>query len=258
MWPDDPNWQMTLLFLLALAVMGVVMKLVVAIFPKTIREYKPHVFWLLLSPASNQRLRPIESVAKVLLRTTLLCGALVLSYWVYGNLLRVTHIRGAALGYIAAPILLLMMEAVVAFVTVLWLPSGRVLPSIHNHPWQARSLAEFWGRRWNLWFSDSARYAIFQPLRRRPVFALVLTFAVSGLYHEWAINVPLYFVTGRVLLGSMMLYFLLQAVGVLIERRFKKRSAYATVFTWLVVLVPVPLVINEGLLRTLHLWPAAN
>jgi len=29
------------------------------------------------------------------------------------------------------------------------------------------------------------------------------------------------------------------------------------VFVWLVVLVPVPLVINEGLLRTLQLWPEA-
>ena len=57
-------------------------------------------------------------------------------------------------------------------------------------------------------------------------------------------------------LGSMMLYFLLQAVGILVERRWLKgRARLSVVFVWLVVFVPAPLVINEGLLRTLHLWP---
>ena len=68
MWPDDPNWQMTVFFLLALALMGFVMKLVAMLRPAPILQYRPHVFWLLLSPASNRRLRPIESVPGVLLR----------------------------------------------------------------------------------------------------------------------------------------------------------------------------------------------
>jgi hypothetical protein len=246
------------LFLLALALMGFVMKFVVLLLPATIPAHRPHVFWLLLSPASNRRLRPIESVRKVLLRTVLLCGALVLTYWIYWNLLRVAHVRGIALSYGAVPVLLLMSETFVAFASVLWLPSGRMLPPIHDRPWRARSVADFWGNRWNLWFSDWSRYAIFQRLRRRPVFALVLAFAVSGLLHEWVINVPLYFVTGRVLFGTILLYFLIQAVGVLVERRFKRHPAWMIVFTWLVVVAPVPLVINEGLLRTLHLWPEAG
>jgi len=54
----------------------------------------------------------------------------------------------------------------------------------------------------------------------------------------------------------MMVYFLLQAAGVMVERRFLKGNARAkTLFAWLVVFVPAPLVLNEGLLRTLHLWP---
>jgi predicted transporter len=88
------------------------------------------------------------------------------------------------------------------------------------------------------------------------VFALILAFAVSGLLHEWVINVPLYFVTGRALFGTMMLYFLLQAVGILVERHFLKgHPRLNVIFVWLVVFVPCPLVLNEGLLRTLHLWP---
>jgi hypothetical protein len=256
MLPDDPNWQMTACYLLALAVVGFVMQLVAFLLPATIRVERPHLFWLLLSPASHRRLQPIVSVRKVLLRAALLFGALVLSYWIFWRLVHVFHIRGIALSYCAAPVLLLMGETLVAFATVLWLPSGQVLPSIHNRPWRTRSIADFWGNRWNLWASDWFRYAIFQPLRSRPVFALLLAFAVSGLLHEWVINVPLYFVTGRALFGSMMLYFLIQAAGILVERHYLKGSPrLMVIFAWLVVVVPFPLVLNEGVLRALHLWP---
>jgi hypothetical protein len=74
--------------------------------------------------------------------------------------------------------------------------------------------------------------------------------------HEWVVNVPLWFITGRVLFGTMMLYFLLQAAGILVERRFLKgRAHWKVAFAWLIVFVPAPLLINEGLLRALHLWP---
>jgi hypothetical protein len=247
---------MTVSFLLALALMGFAMKLVAGLLPATVPVHRPNVFWLLLSPASNQRLQPTENVRNALLRAVLLCAALALTYWIYGNLLKNSHIHGIALSYGAVPVLMLTSETLVAFVTVLWLPSGRLLPPIHNQPWRARSIADFWGKRWNLWYSDWSRYAIFKPLRGRPILALVIAFAVSGLLHEWVINVPLYFITGRALFGTMIFYFLLQAVGVLVERRFrfKNRSAWRVAFTWLVVLAPVPLVLNEGMLRTLHLW----
>ena len=74
--------------------------------------------------------------------------------------------------------------------------------------------------------------------------------------HEWVTNFTLYHVTGRALFGSMMIYFLLQAIGILAERRFlKNHPSMTAVLVWLVVIVPAPLVINEGLLRVLHLWP---
>jgi hypothetical protein len=119
-----------------------------------------------------------------------------------------------------------------------------------------RGLADFWGRRWNLWFSDWFRYAIFTRLRSRPALALILIFTISGVMHEWVINVPLYYLTGRVLFGSMMIYFLLQAAGILVERRFLKSCVGLKIgFAWFVILAPAPLIMNEGLLRTLHLWP---
>lgn len=76
--------------------------------------------------------------------------------------------------------------------------------------------------------------------------------------HECVTNFTLYHFTGKALFGSMMIYFLLQAVGIVAERRFLKGyRRLMTVFVWLVVVVPAPLVLNEGLLWVLHLWPVS-
>jgi hypothetical protein len=256
--PGDPNWQMTILFLLSAVIAVLSMKVVALLLPVTVAVDPGHWFWIFPAPASLERLRPLVDIRAVLIRTLLLFGGVVLGCWLYWRLVDALQLRGIVRSYLAAPILLLMMETVVALVSILWLPSGRALPLVHNAPWRARSVADFWGNRWNVCFSDWARFAIFQRLRHRPALALVAAFAVSGLLHEAVINLPLYLVTGRVLFGTMMMYFLIQAIGVLVERRFRDRPALARVFAWLIFLGPAPLVLNEGLLRTMHLWPGAS
>ena len=256
MLPDDPNWQMTRFFLLALAVMGFVMKLVALLLPANRRMEQRSLSWVLVSPDSVLRSQPATGIRPVALRILMLSGSVLLCYWVYWQLVRGFQIRGILISYLAAPFLLLIGESFVAIMELIFLPGGHLFPALHRRPWAARSVADFWGNRWNLWFSDWFRYVIFSRLRRRPVFALFLVFAVSGLMHEWVINVSLYFVTGRAPFGTMMLYFLLQAAGILVERHFLKGHPRLMVtFVWLVVLAPAPLIINEGLLRTLHLWP---
>jgi hypothetical protein len=257
MWPDNVNWQMTVLFLLALALLGFAMKLVALLLPTTSQIQRHGISWVLVSPDSVLRSQPAAGARPILLRILILFSAVLLSYWVYWQLVRGFQVRGIFLSYLAVPILLLAGEFLVAVETLFFLPGGLLLPALHRRPWAARSIADFWGNRWNLWFSDWFRYCIFSRLRRRTLFALFLVFAISGLMHEWVTNFTLYHVTGRALFGSMMLYFLLQAAGILAERRFLKgHPRLMTVFVWLVVVVPVPLVLNEGLLRVLHLWPA--
>lgn len=259
MLPDDLNWQMTVAFLLALALLGFAMKLV-ALLLSVKTHIQPHgISWILVSPDSVLRSQPATSIRPVLLRLVTLFVALLLGYWVYWQIVHGFHLRGILMSYLAVPILILMGEFLVALVTLILLPCGRLLPALHRRPWLAHSVADFWGDRWNLWFSDWFRFTIFDRLRCYPVFALVLAFAVSGLAHEWVINTPLYFLTGRALFGSMMAYFLLQAAGILSEHYFlKSRPHLMAVFVWLVIFVPSPLVLNEGLLRVLHLWPGLN
>lgn len=253
---SDLNWQMTGLFLLALALLGFVMKLVALLRPANAHNDQTGVFWLLLAPNTLRRLRPAMGLWRSVGQTLLWLGAVLMSYQIYWWLVHGAHLRGLLLNYAALPVLLIMSEFLVSLATVVWLPSGQRLPPIHCRLWLTRGLADFWGRRWNLWFSDWFRYAILSRLGHRPGFALILIFAISGVMHEGVINVPLYHLTSRAGFGSMMIYFLLQAGGILLERQFLKRRVVLKVgFAWLVILGPAPLIMNEGLLRTLHLWP---
>jgi len=256
---------MTWSFLLALAFMELVMKILalMAIRARGMRlsqlpsSPSTYLFFLspVLTPESYTRSQPISALPQFLFRGGAFLGALLLCYWTYWQLVDAFHLHGIVLNYLCAVLVLFMSEVLAAGFTLLWLPGGRLLPSLHQNPWLARGVAEFWGRRWNLWMSDWFRSVIFQPLRHRPVLAVWLIFCLSGLLHECVLNLTLWLVTGRELFGTMMLYYLLQGAGVLLERRFLKRRPLANrFFTWIIVFVPVPLTFHEAMLRILHLW----
>ncbi len=86
---------------------------------------------------------------------------------------------------------------------------------IMRAPLLARSISEFWNRRWNVAFNQLMRRFVFLPLVRRtavPV-ACMATFLASGLIHDLVISVP---AGGGY--GLPAAYFLAQGCAVLLER----------------------------------------
>lgn len=249
-----PNSQVTALFFLTLLPLCFLMKVV------AFRGAPESKDWTLLlspfpTPVSVKRALPLSAGPWLIRRFLVALAACIGAYWVYWNLLQPLRPPPILLSYAGAIVLWLVSEALGTLVPFLGLPSGRFLPLPHGAaPPLAKSISEFWGRRWNLWTSDWFRQIIFYPLQSRPVLALLLVFLVSGVAHEWVINVPLYVVTGRNCFGWMTVYFLLQAVGILIERRTRNRRA-RILLLWLFVFGAAPLMVNEGLLRILGLWP---
>lgn len=205
------------------------------------------------SPASARRALPWSAGPRLIRRFLVALCACVAAYWLYWKF--VAGLPPLVWSYAGAFVLWLVSEALGSLAPFLAAPTGRLLPLPHGgSPPLARSLSEFWGRRWNAWTSDWFRQMIFHPLRHRPVLALISVFFVSGVLHEWVINFSLYVVTGRDCFGSMMIYFLLQAVGILLERRVRD-PCVRVLFVWLFVLGPAPLFVNEGMLRVMGLWP---
>jgi hypothetical protein len=114
-----------------------------------------------------------------------------------------------------------------------WRARGVEATPLMRAPILATSLADFWGRRWNLGFRDPAHRFIFAPLAPRvgPAWAAMAVFLASGLIHDLVISVP-----AGAGYGLPTAYFLVQGLGSLAERRFRIAGRF---FTILVVAGPV-------------------
>ena len=107
-WPVNPEWWMTGLFLLALALLGYVMKLVALLLPASRQIEQRSISWVLVSPDSVLRSQPATGAQPVVLRMLMLSGSMCLYYWVYWQLVSRFHIHGILLSYLAVPVLLMM------------------------------------------------------------------------------------------------------------------------------------------------------
>lgn len=96
--------------------------------------------------------------------------------------------------------------------------TGARFNDVFAAPFAPRSLADFWGRRWNLYVRDLLHRFVFVPVARRwrASLAVLACFAVSGVAHEalalgavgWSAWRP----------GLMLGFFVIHGVGVLGER----------------------------------------
>lgn len=132
---------------------------------------------------------------------------------------------------------------------------------LFKQPAKARSLGEFWSKRWNLAFSEMTSIAIFRPLRKRTNNAtgLIIAFLFSGLLHELALSVPVN--SGY---GLPLLYFFIQGIVVLVEqkltarkKKFLQHPVTGRIWTFFWIVVPTPLLFHEQFIKEV-LWPLAG
>ncbi len=138
----------------------------------------------------------------------------------------------------------------------IWRSIGVNVHPLFRAPLQSQSLTEFWGRRWNLAFSEMTTLAVYRPLAAsvgtRP--ALVASFIFSGLLHELAISLPV-----RAGFGLPLLYFAVHGGLTLIERELTRRGrplcgwvGRAWTLFWLIL--PLPILFHQPFLRGI-VWP---
>ena len=126
-----------------------------------------------------------------------------------------------------------------------------ILPTVHNNPFSAKNLSDFWGNRWNIWVSTWLSQIAFKPLKRNPKLAVMTTFTLSGLWHEVIINIPHLILTGEKVFGFVTLYFVIQGFGVLVSRLnfFRNRQVLSIIYLWIFVILPIPLIMNEAFMN---------
>jgi Membrane bound O-acyl transferase family len=136
-------------------------------------------------------------------------------------------------------------DLVAGFYRLRGVPVGKLFRA----PLEARSLSEFWSRRWNIGFSEMIALVVHRPVRRNAgeSAALAASFLASGLLHELAISVPV-----RAGYGLPTTYFLLHGALVGIERRMGRSPGQLWTIFWLAA--PLPLLFHPPFLRGV-IWP---
>jgi alginate O-acetyltransferase complex protein AlgI len=139
--------------------------------------------------------------------------------------------------------------------------AGVNAPPLMNRPLAARSLADFWSRRWNTAFSAIANEVVFKPMARiNSTLAFAAVFLVSGLIHELVISLP-----ARSGFGKPTLYFMTQLGAIAIERMkvsrhkmpgFGLRAARhrsGRLYVLVVTIVPLPLLFHDAFVANVML-----
>jgi hypothetical protein len=129
-----------------------------------------------------------------------------------------------------------------------WRSKGVDAPELFRAPYKSRSLKEFWGKRWNIAFSEMTALIAYRPLRTRIGIekAVIVSFLLSGLLHEIAISFPV-----RSGYGLPMLYFVihatvmhLEATSPVVQRIIGHRIlSHAWVMVFLIL--PMPLLFHR-------------
>lgn len=160
-----------------------------------------------------------------------------------------------ALGRLVAGVILLYAWAEFAndLIHFCFLASGAAMRPIQATPIAARSLRDFWGKRWNRPVSAWLHRFVFLPLARqhRPDLGLFCAYLVSGAMHAWLTLVAL----GALAAFGMAVFFGLQGVFILAEDRLHVHAwpvSLARAWTLTILLATSPLIIGPYL-RIVHL-----
>ena len=140
----------------------------------------------------------------------------------------------------------------------LWRLAGVDCRPLFRAPLRATSLGEFWGRRWNLGFSEMTAVAVYRPLLGvlGKGGATVAAFLFSGLLHELAISLPV-----KAGFGLPLLYFALHGGLVWLERGLARAGCPVDRVKWLGhvwtlawLALPLPILFHPAF-RDAVLWP---
>jgi alginate O-acetyltransferase complex protein AlgI len=138
------------------------------------------------------------------------------------------------------------------FLSLVWRTFGTNAQHIMHKPLLASSLADFWGRRWNLAFRDLMHKFVLRPLYPRVGGngALLGVFLASGLIHDAVISVA-----AGAGYGLPTLYFLIQGLAQWFERSQRGRrlglgrGVIGRAFAVAVILAPVALLFHPPFIR---------
>eukprot|EP01018_Ginkgo_biloba_P015208 Gb_11115 [translate_table: standard] len=205
-----------------------------------------------LSTKSRSKCCISKTLINVCVKTCLLSGVLFICSSVPQKFM---HILYGVILYLALDIVMVSLAGVASSCV------GVELEPQFNKPYLSASLQDFWGKRWNLIVTSILRPSVYEPVlhlcwkihrkieeeelvsveKRPPVWvrgvALVCTFGVSGLMHEWLI----YFYTEAKPSWEMTLFFTFHGLCTAIEVGLKRRFSVYNLGLPKIISIPLTL-----------------
>ena len=210
--------------------------------------YRSPVF----APFSERRNRKKSqsSVKRLKNRFLIVASANIIAIELYQLLFHSFDFSVTIKGYLFAPFIYLFTNLAGVSAQCLGLLTKELPVDIHNHPYRAKNLGEFWARRWNVWVGDWLAVTSKKLAPRSRQSRLLLAFVLSGLFHEVIIATPYYLVKGESFFGHMTLFFLLQYLFVAIDKQVLAKAAPGVrrLFLWSALIAPMPLFNNPSVL----------
>jgi len=132
--------------------------------------------------------------------------------------------------------------------TAFWRSFGVNVSELFQAPYKSKSLKEFWGKRWNIAFSEMTTLIAYRPLKTKVGIekALIISFLLSGLLHEVAISIPV--MAG---FGLPMIYFVIHAFAMHLEahsvflQKLLQRKWLAHIWVMSLLIIPMPLLFHR-------------
>jgi alginate O-acetyltransferase complex protein AlgI len=204
---------------------------------------RPVLFEKLISAPLNFLNLVVTGVSRIVIGFALLVGSICIERWGIGFFLpELAMMVGLSL---------VLHFGILNLSAAFWRLLGVDVRELFRAPYKARSLKEFWGKRWNIAFSEMTALIVYRPLKKfGTTQAMIAAFLMSGILHEIAISFPVN--SGY---GLPLVYFIIHGVLLYAEEKslFVKRMltykavAHLWVLGWLVL--PMPLLFHTGFIE---------
>ena len=151
-----------------------------------------------------------------------------------------------------AGVSLLLHFGVLTLSVAWWRMLGVDVQELFREPYRAKTLKEFWGRRWNLAFSEMTALIVYRPLKSRlgADNAITFSFLLSALLHEIAISLPV--MSG---FGMPSAYFILHATAMKLEsipgisKKLIQRPLLSRFWVMSILLLPLPVLFHHDFIQ---------
>jgi hypothetical protein len=204
---------------------------------------RPALFEKLPSPSKEYRALLLKGISRIFVGYCLLYLSFVIDQYGWPQQYYVPQL------FLLIGVSLILHFGILNLSAASWRSVGVDVGELFRAPYKSKSLKEFWGKRWNLAFSEMTTLIAYRPLREKVGIeaAVVLSFLLSGLLHEIAISFPV-----NAGYGLPMIYFIIHAVAMQMESRlgFVQRIIahrfWSHVWVMGLLVVPMPLLFHKA------------